>query len=43
MGEMGGRERRCEVTAEKRCLGLRAGGRDGLRGWESTVRGGEHR
>ena len=25
MGDMGGRERRSETTAEKRCLGLRIG------------------
>ena len=39
MGEMGGRDRRSEATAEKRCLGLRVGGQDGLRGWESHDQG----
>ena len=38
MGEMGGREHRSVATAERRCLGLRVGGCDGLGGWESTVR-----
>ena len=41
MGEMGGRERRSEATAERHCLGLRVRGRDGLRSRESTVRGGK--
>ena len=41
MGEIGCRGRRSEATAEKRCLGFRVGVRDGLRGWESSVRGGE--
>ena len=41
MGEIGCRGRRSEATVEKRCLGFRVGVRDGLRGWESPVRGGE--
>ena len=40
-GEMGCRDRQSEATAEKRCPGLRTGGRDGWRGWESSVMGGE--
>ena len=41
MGEIGFRGRRSEATAENRFLGFRVGVRDGLRGWDSPVRGGE--
>ena len=43
MGEVGCRDCRSEATAEKRCLGLRVGVRDRLRGWKSPISGGEYR